>query len=218
MILSAIERGYLEREYGKIGVQSPLMRSFCDEIVGKMQLVFSFSKNMSLIDFGCGKGYFLHHLERLGMEKLRGVDPCPELVSGSFSPFVCLGSFQDNNLESSSFDIGFTCHTLHHLPQRNPQFAVQEMIRVSRRFLVLVEINNTNIPMFLMSLWNRRVERSAAFYNRRKVQKLLEAVDGVEVVSSCHLNSGYISGNSFLHRLACRCGAPPYNLTVAAKR
>jgi ubiquinone/menaquinone biosynthesis C-methylase UbiE len=212
-----IESQYLWREYSRIELDSPPLRRFLDEIYATLSREITFGPDHSLLDVGCGRGYFVEYLRQRGHTDAYGIDPCELLLENRIAQEVIQGSFEENPYPDASFDVVFTCHTLHHLPQRDPHFAIQEMLRLTKRYMVIVEINNTNVPMFLISALNYRVERSAAFYNRRKVVSLV-ADAGAEVVYSTDMAAGYVSGDSLLYRSLARLGSRPYNIVVGLKK
>jgi hypothetical protein len=116
-----------------------------------------------------------------------------------------------------SFDVVMACHTLHHLDDPWPIKAVQEMFRLSRRFVVIVEVNNTNIPVLALTLLTRSVERNAFRYNLSRVTGLVTAC-GHRIIHAGHLSRGYISSSSLPYRMMAGIGKPPYNIVIAEKR
>ena len=215
--LTEAESRYFLKEYSRIEPDSlPLLR-FLDEIYSIMTQQIHFGPQDSLVDIGCGRGYFLDYLQRRGHTELYGLDPCRHLIDLSLHDRIRYGSFQNHPFQTAQFDIAFTCHTLHHLPDREPLFPLREMLRLAKKYIVIVEINNTNLPMLLISLLNRRVERNALWYNKRKIASLLRRAGG-EMIYQGDLSAGYISGDSRLYRLCRRLGAPPYNITIARKQ
>ena len=103
------------------------------------------------------------------------------------------------------------------LKQKYPVNALKEMFRISKKYVVIVEINNTNIPMFLISLLNYNVERNALFYNKTRVIELAEKME-CSILYAENMNSCYISGNSYFYRILARIGNPPYNIVIAEKK
>ncbi len=214
--LSHAETEYLWQEYSRIDTASPSLTDFLDEIYAVMRRVISFGPAHSLIDIGCGRGYFIEYLQRKGHAHVCGIDPCDKLIANRLSDRAVVGSFEDNPLGDGQFDIAFICHTLHHLPDSNPVSAVQDALRLAGKYVVIVEINNTNLPMLLVSLLNRSVERNAWRYNKRKVASLIRQSGG-RVVHQSNLRCGYLSGRSVLHRTLQRVGSPPYNVLISRK-
>jgi ubiquinone/menaquinone biosynthesis C-methylase UbiE len=210
------EERYLLEQYSKTTFDSPTVTLFLNEIYEIMRREIGFAPECSLIDMGCGRGYFVGYLRGRGHASAEGIDPCRLLLDNRITEGVTYGSFEDNSFPDNSFDIAFTCHTLHHLRDRDPRFAVKEMLRVARKYVVIVEINNTNLPVFLTTLAMFRVERNAAFYNRAKVVSMMERC-GVDVVFQANLLSCYISGDSLFYRFLASVGSRPYNIVIGRK-
>ena len=210
------EGKYFRNEYGMIGYYSKSMSSFLNEIFEVIEANITLSRNMSFLDIGCGRGYFLKYLASRGYNNIKGIDPCSDLIENKLYSEVNYGSFEDNNFNDSEFDIVFTCHTLHHLRERTPIHAVREMIRISQKYIIVIEINNWNVAMFLRSLWKRDVERNGFTYNIDKVKKMVRNT-GVSIVYANNLNAMYISGDSLLHRVCYKIGTKPYNIVIVRK-
>lgn len=70
---------------------SPAFRTHLDEVTGTICRHFS---GQRLIEIGCGKGHFLHHLESAGFQ-ITGLDPTyegtsPSIIKGLFTPEIGL--------------------------------------------------------------------------------------------------------------------------------
>jgi 2-polyprenyl-3-methyl-5-hydroxy-6-metoxy-1,4-benzoquinol methylase len=203
--------------YANVAYDSPCMAHFNDEILTTIRANVPFD-NASFLDIGCGKGYFLKYLHQLGYENNQGIEPSESLVSEAIAGNITCGSFEENSLMDNSFDIVFTCHTLHHLPAPRPVRAIREMLRIAKKYIVIVEINNTNIPMYFRSLilWNQEV--NAFRYNIGRVRNLL-ADTGSHVIYSQHMTSLYLSGNhSWPYITLSKMGSPPYNISIAESK
>ncbi len=82
----------------------------------------------SLLDVGCGKGYFLERAETLGIE-LTGCDLVDELA---FSHADLVQGFAENlPFEDNAFDIVTCSHTLEHILNENA--AARELVRVAKK-------------------------------------------------------------------------------------
>jgi SAM-dependent methyltransferase len=211
--VSQDEGAYLAREYALIDFHSVPLQRFMDEIHAAL-LAQGISQGHSILDVGCGRGYLLRYLAEKGFSSLRGLDPCQELVRNRLSETVGPGAFFEPGVADKSFDVVITCHTLHHLRKQNPIQEIAWMGHTARRLVVIVEINNTNMPMLLMSLFHRKVEANAFRYNLRKTMDLCRHA-GLGILHASHMKSGYISGDSSLHCVAAAAGTKPYNIVLA---
>ncbi len=212
--VSSEESAYLASEYASIEMDSTPLHKFLEEIYDTLVMQAKLSPNDSLLDMGCGRGYFLEYLRLLGFQHLAGIDPCDPLVEQRIFADVQPGSFENNSFDYQSFDVVMTSHTLHHLADPFPITAVEQMLSLARRYAVIIEINNTNLPMFGVSIWNRKVETNAWRYNLKRARRLFESAGG-EIIYAAHMACGYISGDSLFHRALALTGARPYNIVIA---
>ncbi len=206
----------LSNLYNKIPYESLSMIAFLDEVFHIISSNIPINKSTSFLDFGCGKGYFLKYLSERGYENIQGIDPCEALLSNKLFNNIIYGGFDNNLFNDNLFDIVFSCHTLHHLPQKRPLYAIKEMLRISKKYIVIIEINNTNLPMFFRSLLYLKMEQNAFSYNIWKVNSMLSEI-GCSIIYSNNMKSNYLSGNSFGYMILSKMGSPPYNITIAKK-
>lgn len=211
-----IENTFLFNRYARIVYDSPPTQAFLDEIFNIIKSNIPIYENTSFMDFGCGKGFFLKYLCEHNYKNIQGVEPCEALLSNKLFDNIIYGSYENNQIGDSSFDIVFSCHTLHHLPERRPLYAIKEMLRISKKYIVIVEINNTNLPMFFRSLLYLRGEQNAFTYNIGKVKSMLSDI-GCSIIYSDNMKSCYLSGDSLGYRLLSKIGSPPYNITIGEK-
>jgi 2-polyprenyl-3-methyl-5-hydroxy-6-metoxy-1,4-benzoquinol methylase len=210
------ESRYLAGEYARIAYGQPSMAGFLEEIDATLRRHVPFGPETSVLDIGCGRGYFLKRLQESGVQNVRGIDPCAALVESRLCDGIAAGGFEDNAFRDGEFDLVFTCHTLHHLANPWPRDAVREMSRIARRHIAIVEISNANVPMLAASLLNFRVERNAYSYNTAKIVKLARAA-GLRIVHAASMRSGYVSGSSWPYRALARAGSRPYTMLIAEK-
>jgi len=124
--------------------------------------------DVTILDVGCGNGYFTYHVARLGRTVgldyscfMLSINPCRLLVQGSAYalPFP-----------ECSFDVAFCSDLLHHV--ENPVGIVREMKRVTREYVVVSEPNRNNPLMLIFCLLNREEHREIHF-SLSYLQKLL---------------------------------------------
>lgn len=208
---------FLVRAYHRLKHDSPSIQAFLKEVISTLKSEIALNGKMSLLDIGCGRGYLLKYLHEQGYKNIMGVDPCKELRDARLYDNIIYGSYEDNHFKAGAYDVVFTCHTLHHLTDSRPLYAIREMLRISKRYAVIVEINNTNFPMFIRSLICIGAEKNAFKYNLNRVRHMLSKVD-CRVAYSAHINTGYLSGNSLCYRLFAKIGTPPYNISILEKK
>ncbi|MFH1439362.1 MAG: class I SAM-dependent methyltransferase [Candidatus Woesearchaeota archaeon] len=124
-------------------------------------------KKLSLLEVGCGNGFFTVPLSKLF--NVKGVDFSERMVK--LNPVENCEVQNANNLKEKdeSFDAVFCSNLLHHL--NKPLRAINEMKRVSRKYVILSEPNRNNPLMFLFSLLKKE-ERGAIKFSRKYVEKL----------------------------------------------
>lgn len=133
---------------------------------------------MRVLDIGCGNGFLTYYLSKItptvGLDisrEILSINPCKQLVLGSALNMP----FRDN-----SFDVVCCANLLHHL--ESPELAVDEMVRVSKEYIVICEPNKFNPLMALFSLITRGERRLLKLSLKKLLRKL-------NVIGSCTLGS-----------------------------
>lgn len=75
---------------------------------------------------------------------------------------------------SNSFDLVYGWEFLHHLDE--PEKAVSEMGRITKKFLVLFEPNRINPALIAFAMYDKR-ERRVLQYNRKKIVDLVKSIN-----------------------------------------
>ncbi|HUQ85843.1 MAG TPA: class I SAM-dependent methyltransferase [Candidatus Limnocylindrales bacterium] len=97
-------------------------------------------KPSSILDAGCGEGFTLKRLKDAGIgKKLEGFDYLDRAVKLGAKQYPGLnikkGDIYKINSKANSFDVVICSEVLEHLER--PEDAIRELIRVSKRYLVL---------------------------------------------------------------------------------
>jgi len=137
----------------------PAVRAFASQKIKEILKFIKPNKNMSLLDVGCGNGFFTEPFSKIFNTK--GVDFSQKMLS--MNPVKGCEVQDANNLKEkdSSFDIVFCSNLLHHL--ENPERAIKEMKRVSRKYVILSEPNRNNPLMFLFSILKKEESGALKF-------------------------------------------------------
>jgi len=105
----------------------------------------------SILDAGCGEGFTMDKLSRQKLvKKIEGIEYSKEVVSLGKDMFPDLNIKQadiyDLPYKNGSFDLIICTEVLEHLD--NPQKALEEMLRATKRYLIL---SVPNEPFFMLS-------------------------------------------------------------------
>lgn len=107
------------------------------------------SKNLKVLDAGCGTGWHIKKMSECGYDVV-GIDSSPkqcEQARQNSSADILLGSACQLPFEDKSFDVIYTINVLHHLPNKDLQSkALIEFKRVLKTngLLIIHEINVHN--------------------------------------------------------------------------
>lgn len=99
-----------------------------------IEFIGHLAMNASFLEVGCSSGAQLRALQTLGYHNLHGVDVNAESMLGNPFPHET-ANMEALPFPDASFDVVFTSGTLMHVPPSKRPRAVQEMARVSRRWL-----------------------------------------------------------------------------------
>jgi len=133
-----------------------VVQAFVVRKINEIKKYVDFSQIFSVLDLGCGKGIFTYYLSRLAhtmgldiSDSMLMENPCSPLVRGDaqYLPF-----------KDCQFDLVFSANLLHHVD--DPYQTLKEIVRVTKKYVVLIEPNMFNPLMFLYCLTVKR-ERGA---------------------------------------------------------
>lgn len=145
--------------------------------------------NTTLLDIGCGNGIYSYHFAQL-CGKVTGIDSSRNMLSENPCANVAQGDAEHLPFAANSFDVAFEANLLHHVNDRAK--VVQEMARVSRRWVILIEPNRYN-PLMLAFGLLVPAERGLLTSTRQSNFTLLYNA-GLNPVSS--MTTGMISQNN----------------------
>lgn len=156
--------------------QHPVVEAFVTPKIHLVERFVNLSSAGCLLDVGCGNGIFTHYLRRRC--KCIGVDISWEMLQRAEGFPAVQAEAACLPFAANAFDVVFCANLLHHLP--HPEQALEEMARVSASWVIIVEPNAANPPMWLFGLL-RRAERGTLRSSRGYLRDLVESA-GLEIM------------------------------------
>ena len=207
---------FWEREKKRRKPTHKVIEAFVTPKIEYIRRHIKISKDTKILDVGCGNGFFTYYFSKIAYtvgvdysEYMLLMNPCPRLVRGEAANLP---------IDNEAFDVVFCSNLLHHVEK--PIFVLNEMKRISKRFVIFSEPNRNNPAMFLFSLIKKE-ERGALKFSRKYMIAL--AVKANLRVIACH-SLGIIFPNKtpkiFLPLLRKIDGQSPlggYNILIAQK-
>jgi ubiquinone/menaquinone biosynthesis C-methylase UbiE len=135
--------------------------------------------NGSLLDIGSGNGYFSYYLNQYFevtcldySHTILSICPLKKRVQASASALP---------YPNNAFNVAFCANLLHHVDI--PIDVVNEMYRVSSRFVVLIEPNRNNPIMLLISLISKN-DRKLRRFNSKYLENLVKQKMKIVLITS----------------------------------
>jgi ubiquinone/menaquinone biosynthesis C-methylase UbiE len=127
--------------------EHPVVRQYVMSKIEKIRPIVPLDKTTRLLDVGCGNGFFSYYFNRIC--DTVGVDYSEKMLAKNPIPQKFLMEAGHLCFQDFAFDVVF-CHALlHHVGDMDQ--VLQEMKRVSRKYVVVLEPNRNNPLMFLFS-------------------------------------------------------------------
>lgn len=131
--------------------KNPLQKILINNFFSNLISLIKPLKIESILDAGCGEGFTMNKLKENGIGKrIEGIEYANEAIALSKKLYPNLvikqASIYDLPYKDSSFDLVICTEVLEHLDE--PEKAVREMLRVTKKYLIL---SVPNEPFFLLS-------------------------------------------------------------------
>jgi SAM-dependent methyltransferase len=107
-------------------------------VVPTFQEYYGLSKDSSVLDVGCGKGFMLHDFAELipGI-KVEGIDISKYAIENTIEdvkPFVKVKNAKKLEYPDNSFDLVISINTVHNLPLEECKASLREIQRVTKKY------------------------------------------------------------------------------------
>jgi ubiquinone/menaquinone biosynthesis C-methylase UbiE len=148
----------------------PVVRQYVVPKIDQIRRVIPLERKTRLLDVGCGNGFFSYYFDQVC--ETVGVDFSQKMLAKNPIAQKLLMDAGHLSFQDFAFDVVF-CHALlHHVDDMDQ--VLQEMRRVSRKYVVILEPNRNNPFMFLFSAIVREERKALAFsmgYLREKLER-----------------------------------------------
>jgi len=168
-----LEKNYWEttNNLGEIKrhVTHPVVKFFSTQRIEYMKKFMNFNSVKSALDVGCGTGFSSFYFP--STVKVTGLDfAFRNLIINPLKNKV-QASVYETPFKSNSFDLVFGWDFLHHLEY--PEKSIMEMVRITRKYLVLFEPNRNNPIQFIYGLTNKN-ERGTLHIGKKNLLQILK--------------------------------------------
>lgn len=141
--------------YKKHTHRNPIQRLLLWNFFRNLLSLISKKQVDSILDVGCGEGFTLNRLKENGIgKKLEGIEYKKEAIELGKKTYpdikITEGSIYNLPYKDNSFDLVLCTEVLEHLD--DPSKALEELIRVSKKYLVL---SVPNEPFFMFAQFVR---------------------------------------------------------------
>jgi ubiquinone/menaquinone biosynthesis C-methylase UbiE len=167
------------------------------------------SKDSKILEVGCGNGFFTYYLDKFC--DVCGIDNSEKMLQMNPVKNVSRMDANDLKFNDNSFDVVFCSGLLHHV--NNIDAILDEMKRVSKKYVVILEPNRNNLFMFLFLLIVNQERKALKFslsYLQDKIRK-----KGLRIIDS--FSQGMIVPNKtptfMLPLLKCLDFKQPWGIT-----
>lgn len=190
-----------------------------------IKIVKKFALHGSLLDVGCGPGFFLELANKKGFTPVQGIDISLYAVDYCINKLglnVLSGDLLDMHLADNSYDVVTIFDVLEHF--QNPKEELLEIYRILKHKGILAIITpdiDAFIPKLLKDHWEelKRVPEHLVFFSKQTLTNLLQNT-GFEVLETKYVGKK-MSFKSFLSHVFVNIGInaklnkiPSFNINI----
>jgi ubiquinone/menaquinone biosynthesis C-methylase UbiE len=146
-----------DRKYGYGGFK--YHKKFWQKVVKDFKKYWKLSKNSSVLDIGCGKGFMLYDLKKeIPGIKLNGIDVSNYAIRNSkkeVKKYLKVADARKLPFTDKSFDIVIAINTIHNLNKRDCAKSIKEINRVcKKKSFITVDAYRNRLEKEKMYKWN----------------------------------------------------------------
>ncbi|MBI4147827.1 class I SAM-dependent methyltransferase [Candidatus Woesearchaeota archaeon] len=156
------------------------LKNIQKHVVGNMRV----PRASSVLDVGCGQGYFLHMLLQQGVRKLHGIDLSPAMIARARQTLgrhavLKTASVHRIPFRDSTFDFVASTEAFHHFP--SPKKSLRDMARVLKKGGALCIADINFYSGIIHWLFKKLEPGHVKIYSAQEFRKLFEQT-GLRVV------------------------------------
>lgn len=156
---------------------NPVIQYFVKPKIEFIKKHICLDKNTNILDVGCGFGIFTHYLEKLA--RTVGTDFSLSMLKDNPCKLLINSNGKKLPFKNNTFDVVFCGDLLHHVDDE--RIVLKEMLRVSKKDIIILEPNGLNPFVFLFSSLVKE-ERKGLRFSKSYIKKLIGS-DGSIVTS-----------------------------------
>ena len=165
----------------------PVVEFYCKQRISFIEKFIDFKSIKSGLDIGAGTGFNSYYMPK--NLPILNLDFAFHLLKHNLAENKIQSSGYDLPFNSNSFDLVYCWNFLHHL--EDPDKAVNEMARVTSKYLVLIEPNRNNPVQFVFGATNKQ-EHGTLKFTKSKLLKFLDNI-GFELIT-CNTIGWFFAG------------------------
>ncbi len=132
---------------------------FWQPVMPDLQKHFLLTKDSSVLDVGCGKGFMMHDMAAaIPGIKLQGIDVSDYAIANAIEDmrsFIQKGNAKELPFPDKSFDVVISINTIHNLPPEECRQSLREIQRVARKgAFITMDAYRTPEEKTRMDAWN----------------------------------------------------------------
>ena len=165
------QKNYWEKDHSKRRSPfHPCVKALFEPRANYLKSLVNDSINSSVVDLGCGNGYFGVYLESK-FKKLLSVDASENMLLLNPCKNKLHANVQNLPIENNTFDIATCSHLLHHLDKNDQIKAIKEMRRISKKNIVVFEPYRNNPLNFLFGMLVKE-ERELLKFSKKYLREI----------------------------------------------